>query len=352
MFLPANDQRLFTDIQQELSVVREGVSPVERALPQVARLLRAEKAGAYGVEEWEGAFRPRFVHSFGVEASLYANKIAQVVSSTRRRPSRRFAWFDPDRPEAWQRNTVVTYADLQARQPRRRVPMQSAAGALGIVLEEQLRVLVCDGPSMLGLVAVYREEPWRQREHGLLARLVPPLRRRLRLERSLASAPLMGAALQRVFEAIAAPVFLLDGHGHVVVANVPGKVALGQGGREQRRALRDAMNANAIGAPGTPSGFRVTRVVARGMGDHYLVIARQPPDGDRLAQASAQRWRLSRRQTQVLVWIVRGEGTARIAAELGISDRTVEDHVAAVLAKADVASRAQLMAAVLSKPVL
>jgi len=217
-------------------VVTDGASPVERALPHIAQLLRADKAGAYGVKEWERAFRPRFVHSVGVAAPLYADQIAQVLSSAHRQPSRRFAYFDPDRPEAWQRNRVVNYADLLARQRRSRVPMESAAGALGIVLEEQLRVLVCDGPSMLGLVAVYREEAWGERDRELLARPVGPLRRRLRLERSLGSGPLMRAALEHALDAMAAPAFLLDGHGRAVVSNASaGRRSSGAG---RRNAVR------------------------------------------------------------------------------------------------------------------
>ncbi len=93
--------------------------------------------------------------------------------------------------------------------------------------------------------------------------------------------------------------------------------------------------------------FSVTRIEGRGVPRRFLAIARVASDAQARAQAAARRWGLSPRQAQVLERVVLGESTARIGAELDISDRTVEAHVEAIFAKADVASRAQLMAEVL-----
>lgn len=49
----------------------------------------------------------------------------------------------------------------------------------------QLRVLVCEGPSLLAWVGAFRHEPFTTRERWLLDQLVTPLRDRLTLERRL-----------------------------------------------------------------------------------------------------------------------------------------------------------------------
>ena len=66
----------------------------------------------------------------------------------------------------------------------------------------------------------------------------------------------------------------------------------------------------------------------------------------RLAQA-ARRWELTSRQAQVLSLIADGSSNACIAATLGISDRTAEDHVAAVLLRAGAGTRSSLIAGLL-----
>jgi DNA-binding NarL/FixJ family response regulator len=65
-----------------------------------------------------------------------------------------------------------------------------------------------------------------------------------------------------------------------------------------------------------------------------------------VAQAAA-RFRLTRRQAQVLSCVAEGATNARIAASLGISERTAESHVAAILSRSGAASRAELIASLL-----
>ena len=80
---------------------------------------------------------------------------------------------------------------------------------------------------------------------------------------------------------------------------------------------------------------------------YHLAIGSAPTEMGALSAAAAARWGLSSRQSGVLAWLVRGATNARIGAELGISDRTVESHVAAIFAKAQVATRSELTAQVL-----
>ena len=59
---------------------------------------------------------------------------------------------------------------------------------------------------------------------------------------------------------------------------------------------------------------------------------------------------LSPRERDVLAYVLRGRTNAEIAATLNISERTVESHVRAVLAKHGVKSRLQLISSEKSAP--
>ena len=60
---------------------------------------------------------------------------------------------------------------------------------------------------------------------------------------------------------------------------------------------------------------------------------------------ATSRWRLTPRQSQVLVLLMRGRPSKTIAVELGCAFNTVENHVAALLEKSGCGSRAELAAA-------
>jgi DNA-binding CsgD family transcriptional regulator len=53
---------------------------------------------------------------------------------------------------------------------------------------------------------------------------------------------------------------------------------------------------------------------------------------------------LTRRERDVLRWLVEGDSNPQIAARLSISDRTVDNHVASILAKLDLPSRTAAVA--------
>jgi DNA-binding CsgD family transcriptional regulator len=66
------------------------------------------------------------------------------------------------------------------------------------------------------------------------------------------------------------------------------------------------------------------------------------PD-ERLVQATAE-WGLTPRQSEVLALVVRGDANKAIAVALGCAESTVELHVTHLLRRAEVTSRAQLVA--------
>lgn len=91
-----------------------------------------------------------------------------------------------------------------------------------------------------------------------------------------------------------------------------------------------------------------TRVTVDGQ-RQYLVVARPRHLGvaERIAKAGSE-WRLTQRQLEVLEKFAHGNTNKVIAATLRLSTRTVEVHIAALLSKAHVDSRAALLAKLLT----
>jgi len=56
------------------------------------------------------------------------------------------------------------------------------------------------------------------------------------------------------------------------------------------------------------------------------------------------RWQLTPRQVEVLELLARGKSNSEIAAELEISERTVEVHLTAIFVRAQCKSRTELIA--------
>ncbi len=181
------------------------------------------------------------------------------------------------------------------------------------------------------------------RERGplrLQAALVPDLQRRLALERQLqqgARSPMLEVAL----DAIGRGAFVVDARGHIAHANVQGKELIAREGR----SLRDELVA-AVESRADHPRWSVTPVHLRGGGVEHLVVERAS-SGSRealqVARASAL-WSLTARQCEVLAKVIEGCANKTIAALLGVSERTVEVHVTALLAKAQVESRSTLIA--------
>jgi DNA-binding CsgD family transcriptional regulator len=244
--------------------------------------------------------------------------------------------YDPVRPPSGQRNRVV--------RPRELIDdgdwVSSAAGLaseeLGLVDFDELRVLICDGGSMLAWVGGFRREPFTKRDRAVLRAIVPALRRRLVLERRLHTAELSHEALCVALDAVDGAAFVIRSNGQVVFSNGAGRAMLERD--DVRDELRDALE-------GRP-GYRVVPIQVPGVVDHYLVVVE--PAGnvpfERAVELRGREWALTPRQVDVLRLVVRGASNRTAAAELGISPRTVELHVAAVLEKARVSSRAQLVA--------
>jgi DNA-binding CsgD family transcriptional regulator len=201
----------------------------------------------------------------------------------------------------------------------------------------QLRTVLTEGGVLLAWFGALRRDPWRASDRRALQLLVPPLRRRLIIERhlreGLTSVRLLGSAL----ESIPQPAFLLHGQS-VVLANAAGRDLLH---RQRRETTQDLVD-HALGR--ASDRFDLTRHVAAGTPTYVLAVAKaRAPEGLRLDLAAA-RWGLTERQRLVLELLVSGLSNKAIAASLRVSESTVEFHVGALLDKVGCDSRSELSA--------
>ena len=280
-----------------------------------------------------------FVHAHGT-ASLVraAHQIAAAVTEGRgRSEATSFALYDPLRPDARQRNVIVD-ENWFCLESATETLVGRAYVEAGLSRCSQLRVLVCDGPMLLAWVGAFRDEPLSGRERHILARLLAPLRRRLRIERMMGEAQPGMPALMAALEAVASPSFLVTACGNIEHANLVGRRALDQHPNAVRTEVHDHLAANAHRRGKPHIQVRVPGGMAR-----YVVVLRDEPwrEAARMS-AAARAWRLSARQIEVLAHLVRGDANKDIAVKLGVSPRTVEIHASAILRKAGADSRTHL----------
>jgi DNA-binding CsgD family transcriptional regulator len=325
----AAEDRRIDEVVRSLETVRDGDGPgLRAALPAVREVLDSDIAAAYGFAPQDEGLSVEFLWGRGYDPRQYAADLDRVVRNVPR-----FAHWDPFRPERRQRNRVMEV---------RRLPdiagIQWLAARHRVLEKPELRVLLCEGESLLAWFGVLRDGVYGPREHEILRRLVEPLRRRAVLDRHLAFAPgamqLLGAAM----EAIGAPAYLLR-RASVVHANAAGKVKLTSDRTRTLELLRGHLDGRAKGA------FTLTRHLAPGAGEHVLAIA-VPPQGEPVERSAAfaRRWGLTKAQRRVVELVATGASNKAVAASLLCAESTVEFHVTALLAKTECESRAALAA--------
>jgi DNA-binding CsgD family transcriptional regulator len=140
----------------------------------------------------------------------------------------------------------------------------------------------------------------------------------------------LGAAL----EAIPSPAFVVRAPATILRANARG------------RALLDLERDRVLAALTTPEAGVVRRPLRFPIDPaRFVAVFREiAADARERGVAIASRWRLTPRQGAVLELVAQGDSNRAVAGRLGCSEKTIELHVSALLAKTGCASRSQLAA--------
>jgi DNA-binding CsgD family transcriptional regulator len=308
----------------ELAAVLESAPAGARLLPavvaQLRRMLHADQACAFLVRVEGDRRELEFFHGERMPAG-----IGPAFRKWLQRAPKRFAGYDPARPELTQRNVALCSEEILALTSRRTpAVVRSFLPRFALSESDVVRVLVCEGPALLAWVGAFRAAKFSRAEVRRLDELVPALQRRLALEQKLADAERLAADLGAALEHVPAPAFVVREGTAVVYANAAG------------RAMHRARVLERLRSPDKS---------ARLSGELQLVILDVPrSDPAPLVALAALRWSLTPRQAEVLELVARGFSNRAVAESLGCAGSTVELHVGALLDKAECESRAQLMA--------
>lgn len=312
-------------------------SALEWLAPRLAVALGSDMAIGYSARVEEDRLRIERVSTTGLVGLL------EVFNGfLARLPPIGWTLYNPIRPAPCDRNRLRDAAELLAKTDEK-PPVWEIYRRFGFEHLRQVRVVLTEGASMVGYVSVFQASPFADDQSRALRALIAPMRRRLALDRRLADAPRSRAALEAALDAIGSPAWIVRRDGLVRHANAAA-IRLGDGDRRGRREwLREVLRAPV-------DGVQVTPIRGAGEPDDCLVVARTDAvvrDASARLAATAARWGLTARLTRVLELLSRGASNRAIAAELAISESTVEQHVAAIFDRAGVGSRAAVVAELL-----
>jgi DNA-binding CsgD family transcriptional regulator len=253
------------------------------------------------------------------------------------RTARPFNYF-PLRPAAAERNHVRMFDEVHTHGPDETCAVEDVWPRIGFGGYDQMRALVCDGPTLLAWVGGVRPQPFTEDDRRVLTELLPSMQRALSLQRRLRDAGLDRATLVQTLEALGVPAFIVRAEGAIVFANEAAAALLDAAPTDTRARLRGA-----LAAPDEAS--TVARVDARGTPASFLVVLRDVASVlEGRLRAASSRWKLTPRETQVLRWVAHGDANKEIAIRLGCHEGSVERHVTALLRKTGLDSRSRLVA--------
>ena len=307
--------------------------PLQTLVDRLPRLLGADQACAFLIRGRRLEFFLGKDMPAGI-ARAYGKWLADAP--------RHFAGYDPDRPAARQRNVALRAADISAL--TRRGPPAVVRGFLprfALSESDVLRVLVCEGPSLLAWVGAFRTRPFTRTQATLLDSLVPALQRRLTLERRLSEAHRRAHEIGAALEGVPAAAFVLGRNATVLHANTAGRALLDREGP----ALTDRLRASLCEPV---PGIQLARLSSDVPDLRLAIVEPDAADPSPRAALARARWGLTARQVQVLELVARGRSNRAVAASLGCAESTVELHITALLRKAECESRSQLVARVWS----
>ena len=340
--LDKREEVQLAEIANELAVVRHRQCAVENILPAAKQLLDVDGLLVFLPIVDEERVRCERFQSIGLgDNTEVGGMFAQAFAFT---PSR-YAWYDPAKPEPWQRNRVIDARDLMTDEElSQTIFYERALKPANLHTQRQPRVLICDGGSLLAWFGAFHGGRVETRHRVLLRRLIAPMRRRLSIDRTLAVALRQQASLQTVLDELGAPAVLVGRDGALHESNAAARALSGQRPADLRAAIADAI-------AGRPSCISIDLVPIEERGTSYGWLALASGCRDERASAcisrAQERWQLTSRQVQVLRRVITGQANLAIAIALGVSERAVELQVANLLERVGAGSRAALVGKVL-----
>lgn len=354
---------LGSELRTLLETWREGMGSIVTELPALLKThFEADQAVVYGLEPASGrSVDLNFVHTSGIPHA--STDVRHHMKN--QLGAARWALYSPLHPERHQRNRAhrlpsyakvsqggpdlahklgVSVEVMRALNPSH--PGWVTHARMGLLDQRVLRLLICDGGRLLAWIGVFRDTQFSQEAALEMQSLAPVLLRRLKLEEQLATAPIAATALVAALNHIGGRAVLVDARGAPVAVNSRAKDWL-----DTDYGAASAELAGALSPGARDSRFDATPVLVPGYPPHHLLVDRiTSPGGSAASDRAAARWRLTRREAQVLAHLVQGESNPAIACSVGCTIRTVEFHVTNLLRKAGCASRAELSAAVWTLP--
>lgn len=257
----------------------------------------------------------------------------------------RFGYYDPLRPEPWQRDRVWRMSDLGRKMGPPTKSLQDLHRRMGVAEMDQLRSLVCEGRTLLAWFGGLARREFTARDKARLAALIPAARSRLAVDRHVARGSATEAALAVAMETIPAPALVVGKQGRPLLANSAGRELFEAERAAVTGQLQAALRARKKCSTDDTGCIALTRLDVHGAGEHWLaVFPREPRDPARLRAAAMRRWPLTERQLDVLQLLARGLTNRAISITLGCAEGTAELHVSAVLARMGAESRAEAVA--------
>jgi DNA-binding CsgD family transcriptional regulator len=257
-----------------------------------------------------------------------------------------FGWLGLAAPPVEQRNVAVCLTQQVGAAAMRRAPaVDQLLERCGIPDTQIVRVLLCENDVLRGWLGGFSRLPITEAQRGSMEALVAPLLVRMRIERSLVGAPRMPAPLEQTLRLLREPALLVDGRGRLHAANRAAN-GLDPADREQLVSQITAHLETRLPSPGVSL---ISVGVVEGT-ERFLAIMPAPSEHERRAQCAVLaglRWQLTPDEVQLLTRLVARETDDVIARELRLSEQQVARQVHALLGRAQVTNRAQLVAAVL-----
>lgn len=252
------DKRRLRDILAALTTLVDGRPALGEVMAPLRDLLGTDKTVAYAPGPRAAGLGLDFLYGDGIAVDRVARAFDAWLGD------KTFGWsgYNPLRPEPSQRDVVLEMRDIARwHDPRSSPIMREIFPIAGLAGHDQLRVLLCDGPSLLSWVGAFQPARFDARQKRLLRHLVPALRRRLLLERAIDTGPRVRAALDAALEAMGTSAFVLNAAGGIAEANEAGRLRLAADRAGTLEALRAAIRGRGVDA-----GFDVTVVSSRAPG--------------------------------------------------------------------------------------